>query len=202
MIWFTSDLHLGHERIIELCGRPFKNVHHMNTELVDGWNSVVEPKDTVYVLGDLALGKLNESLQWAAMLTGNKFLVPGNHDRCWLGHKKVRAVDVKRYEEAGFTVLPGLTSINVDGTIAMMCHFPYVGDSQEVDRHVNHRPTDHGYWLLHGHTHWATGITSDHPRQIHVGVDAWHYRPVPQDTIRGIIETSEWISDTLDGGTG
>ena len=37
MIWFTSDLHLGHRAAISMCGRPFRNVEDIefNEELPD-----------------------------------------------------------------------------------------------------------------------------------------------------------------------
>lgn len=190
--WFTSDLHFGHERIIELCNRPFRNVKWMDMELERRWNSVVSPEDEVYVLGDLALGKLNDSLQHAAMLVGRKFLVPGNHDRMWSGLKKVQPEKVRWYEDAGFVILseqPTFWANSLDKPL-LLCHFPYAGDSQETDRHFEHRPKDNGLWLLHGHTHWPR-VFSDHPRQIHVGVDAWNYQPVSLHRILEIIKEKE-----------
>lgn len=54
--FFTSDTHFGHANIINLCNRPFKDVNHMNNMLVENWNSVVSDDDTVFHLGDFALG--------------------------------------------------------------------------------------------------------------------------------------------------
>lgn len=54
-IWFTSDLHLNHSKIIEYCNRPFSNIEEMNEMLINNWNSVVKPKDIVFCLGDIAL---------------------------------------------------------------------------------------------------------------------------------------------------
>lgn len=192
--WYTSDLHLGHANIIKFCGRPWPNVDEMNEGIVSNWNELVDPNwDEVYVLGDLALGKLDDSLAIATRLNGRKFLVPGNHDRCWSGHKKVSSRDIDRYTEAGFTILHSQVRhfMGAELQAVLLCHFPYAGDSQELDRYVDHRPKDEGLWLLHGHTHWATRTTSDHPRQIHVGMDAWHYRPVHLDQILEIINEKE-----------
>ena len=53
--WFTADQHFGHARLLELSaarGAAFSTVAEMNARLVHSWNSVVQPDDTVWVLGD------------------------------------------------------------------------------------------------------------------------------------------------------
>ena len=52
--YFTSDCHYGHENIIKHCNRPFTDVEHMNTVLIDNHNRVVRPNDNVINLGDFA----------------------------------------------------------------------------------------------------------------------------------------------------
>ena len=54
---YISDLHFGHANIIRFDGRPFKNTDEMEETLVDNWNSVTQPEDTVYILGDFCWGK-------------------------------------------------------------------------------------------------------------------------------------------------
>ena len=53
MIYFTSDLHLGHAAVIGLSHRPFSDVEEMNETLIKNWNKTVMPDDDVYILGDL-----------------------------------------------------------------------------------------------------------------------------------------------------
>ena len=55
-VFFTSDTHFSHATIIKFCQRPFKDVSHMNDELVQRWNEVVGPDDIVFHLGDFAWG--------------------------------------------------------------------------------------------------------------------------------------------------
>src|SRR5688572_6277487 len=86
--WFTSDTHFGHARIIELCNRPFKNVDHMNAEIVKRWNLLVSPDDIVYHLGDVALGAIADSLPRVGELNGYIVLVEGNHDRPFMDKRK------------------------------------------------------------------------------------------------------------------
>ncbi len=184
--WFTADLHLGHHNIIGYCDRPFPDVAAMNRALIDNWNETVGVHDTVWVVGDFALGKIAETLPLAGALHGHKMLIAGNHDRCWSGHGRRAGDWTERYLDAGFAaVTQGSTTLEFDGHRVLVCHFPYRGDSHDHDRFVHHRPADAGQWLLHGHVHerWA-----QHGRMINVGVDTNDFRPISARAISRIIE--------------
>lgn len=49
MIWFTSDLHLGHANILKHCARPFASIQEHDAALIARWNAKVRLDDTVYV---------------------------------------------------------------------------------------------------------------------------------------------------------
>lgn len=183
-IFFTSDLHFGHDMIRKYTGRPFHSLENMNKLLVQNWNEVVSSEDTIYVLGDFAMGKIAETLPIAKDLNGHKLLCPGNHDRCWNGHtrpKDIRKLPEWRtkYEEVGFTLLPEQTRLPVNtengGFEILLCHFPYIGDSHNEDRYKEWRPIDDGTTLLHGHVHSHNKNHGE--RMIDVGVDANGFYP-------------------------
>ena len=77
-LYFTSDQHWGHSRIIDFCNRPFASVHEMNVALTDNWNSVVKKEDTVYHLGDFCFGNPKPYLE---KLNGKIILIRGSHDK-------------------------------------------------------------------------------------------------------------------------
>lgn len=54
MLFFTSDLHLGHEKAITINNRPFSNVDEMNDTLIDNVNKMVAADDELWILGDFA----------------------------------------------------------------------------------------------------------------------------------------------------
>ena len=72
------------------------------------------------------------------------------------------------------------------GQQVLINHFPYVLDPQYDTKFMRHRPEDSGGWLLHGHIHekWRQ---SD--KQINVGVDAWDFGPVSDDTLAETIRS-------------
>jgi len=183
--WFTSDPHFGHGNIITYCRRPFHSVENMNKLLVMQWNEVVAPEDTVYVLGDVLLGRREEMAGVIESLNGTKLLIPGNHDRCWPGHKKVGTWP-QRYVDGGFAQVldPQVDLSHLFDMDVEACHFPFSGDSHDEDRYSSHRPEDRGQWLLHGHVHNAWRVRD---RQINVGVDVWGYYPVQLETLRTIM---------------
>lgn len=196
MRWFTSDTHFGHERILGLCNRPFDTVEDMNEGLIDNWNSVVAPEDTVYHLGDVALGPW---VQWDDILTrlnGHKVLVVGNHDRIFALEKERMRHRFEPLYHGWFDqgMFEHLTALELsNGMQVNLSHFPYNGDSHDGDRFDSMRMLDMGRVLLHGHTH-SDKIFSRSAKgtlQVHVGVDAWNYTPVSEDQIITLIESQE-----------
>jgi calcineurin-like phosphoesterase family protein len=185
----TSDTHFGHARISELADRPFSSVEKMDAELVRRWNEAVRPDDVVLHLGDVALGSIQHSLPLTAGLHGRRFLVPGNHDRVSTATQSRSAIErfTPLYEDAGWTILPEVVAGSRGGHRLIASHYPYRGDSQEVDRHVSHRPVDDGTPLIHGHTH--SRDEGPNGNQFHVGVDAFKYAPIPFDLIEAWLAT-------------
>lgn len=184
--WFTSDLHFGHANIIEYSGRPFRDVHAMNEALIDRWNELVQPHDTVWVLGDVAMGRIADTLPLVGRLAGYKLLLAGNHDRCWSGNGPRAQEWTERYLDAGFDeVHQGAINLALGSHEVLACHFPYEGDTQAIDRYPEARPVDEGAWLLHGHVHeqWR-----QHHRMINVGCDAWDCRPVDEATLVALVD--------------
>lgn len=181
--FFTSDLHLGHQNVIQYCNRPFDSVEHMNESLIANWNAVVGQYDTVFVLGDFAMGKIAETLPLALRLNGYKYLVPGNHDRCW--EDKTGKNWAEKYEQAGFNVLPNTVNFILnDKTSSIahavtLCHFQLLSDRVD-ERFTEFHQLESDRWLIHGHVHSLWRVKG---RQINVGVDVWDYAPVSEQEL-------------------
>ena len=183
--YYTSDPHFGHQRIIDLCGRPFKSVDHMNAALIENINETCGPDDDLIILGDVVMGSFAENIKLLGQLAPSLYLVAGNHDRV---HRAYHANDTARarfeamYAEYFQVIYPdGIERWTLrDGTVVKLNHFPYEGDSHDEDRYTEMRPVDDGLPLVCGHVHeaWRT-----RGRQFNVGVDVNDFRPVREDVI-------------------
>lgn len=164
-IFFTSDLHFGHENIIKYCNRPFSNVQEMNKGLIDNWNSVVIPEDTVYLLGDFSMGG-KENVFLRKNLNGKVILIKGNHD------KKDSLL-----KEAGFDEIYRRLEIEVDGYKLFLAHIPLHLDPGErwYPSELKVSPPDHFDYFLCGHVHekWKRQGNT-----INVGVDVSGFKPL------------------------
>lgn len=212
--YFTSDPHFGHLNMTEagkdLCKRGFADVPTMNEALIDGINSTVNSKSRLIILGDLCMGKLEDSLPYLGRIEAAEVvLLPGNHDR-WSNayHHKGKDADVKRaewmvkYQKAlpgGGVVFKDCKPSGWHGLFSLtgewdtpeifedvwFSHFPYVGDSHGEDRYAEFRVKDDGETpIIHGHVHEEWKING---RQFNVGVDVNDFKPV-SDT-----ELADWL---------
>ncbi|GJD38054.1 metallophosphoesterase [Methylobacterium bullatum] len=81
----VSDTHVGHRNILSSSmerPRPFATIEAHDETLVERWNAVVRPDDTVWHLGDFAY-RCTEAyaLSIFLRLNGRKLLIRGNHEK-------------------------------------------------------------------------------------------------------------------------
>lgn len=167
MILFSSDTHFGHAKIIEYCKRPFRDVSHMHEVLIERWNAVVKPADTVYHLGDFGFGPAVPLVR--RRLNGSIRLILGNHD-------KIRLEDASM-----FTSIDHLKLIDVDKQRIVLCH--YAMRTWQFQ--------SKGAWQLYGHSH---GNLADDPGLLScdVGVDCWNMFPVSMSQLRERMSHKTW----------
>lgn len=166
--FFTSDHHFGHTNIIKYESRPFMDVNTMNNQLIYLWNETVKPDDVVYHLGDFALMKKDQIKPIFDQLNGEIHLILGNHDR-----------SKAFYEEIGFKTVRTNALIDQYDLTVFLIHDPICAEAA-LKRHVD--------LVLHGHIHGKKKLWNPGSPIVHVGVDAWDYRPIEFDQILDLKE--------------
>ena len=79
MIYFTSDLHFGHDKDFIYKSRGFNSIEDHDNTIIENWNNIVTEDDDIYVLGDLMLGDKEYGLNCLKRLKGKKKLsLPSN----------------------------------------------------------------------------------------------------------------------------
>lgn len=166
--YFTSDLHFGHEKIIQYCNRPFANAAEMDEVLIRNWNATVNPEDEVYILGDVFFCDAERAHTIVDRLNGKLVLLLGNHDE----------VISKNYMlKRRFYVLPELYFERYDDRHIQMCHYPMLSWNISF----------HGSFMLHGHVH-GNKPTDGENRRYDVGVDANGYKPVAWSHVKSTLD--------------
>lgn len=164
--YVISDLHYGHENIIDYCNRPFDDVDEMNETLVNNWNSTVGDDDVVIFLGDLAMWGHDAAVSCFNKLNGQIVFVEGNHD------------DVDE-DSAPFPIVKSCEISH--GKYHFYCeHNPENVDVTKYD------------WLIHGHTHNNNirkfpFINIDNNR-INVSAELLGYTPISLDDLCTLLD--------------
>lgn len=172
MIFFTSDTHFGHANIVRLCHRPFDAVEKMDRAMIQNWNKVVQPEDTVYILGDFAY-KHALSLEWYVQhLMGHKHLILGNHDRS----------PIELYRSL-FESVQDILYLKVDGLKEeiVLFHYPI----------LSWKRRGKGAWHLYGHVHERLLPAMESQVAYNVGVDTNGFCPISIEQLKPIMQQRE-----------
>ena len=140
-IWITSDCHFCHDRDFIYQPRGFNSVQEMNEAIIERWNSVVSPIDTVYLLGDVMLNDNYEGIKCLNRLYGNIYIITGNHDT---------PARVQEYVNVRPTILHiGLAKIiKYKGYNFYLSHYPTITSNMDADKPLKRRVIN-----LCGHSH-------------------------------------------------
>lgn len=168
MIYYTADLHFGHENVLKFDGRPFETIEEHDNFLIERWNETVRPEDQVYILGDFCMRAKKSPLEYLRKLNGRKYLIKGNHDSGLLKDPEV----VKEFEwiEKMYFVKDGDYRI-------VLCHFPIA----EWNKYNT------GSWHIYGHIHNKRGRAFEYMRKeeraLNAGIMINHYVPVTMEQL-------------------
>ena len=162
---------------MSLLGRPFRDATHCAEEMLRNWNGLVEPDDTVYVIGDWCLDKkwLEE---WTPRFNGRKTLALGNYDQ-------LAADEYASYFEA----------------VCKSFSLKIEGEKQSLDVHGVHYPSlsISRHFCLVGHIHGCWRVQKN---MLNVGIDSHHFRPLSVEQVlffyNGICDFYDedvWVGD-------
>ena len=184
MLWFTSDLHLGHENILRFAHRPWATVGQMNEALIANINETVAPGDVLYILGDVSYraGRDQAAELLKRIECRHVHLIAGNHDSDW------RAV-----EDGPFESVEAYREVKYHGRRLCLMHYPL----------MTWNGIYYGSFHLHGHIHSEGAQYNDRNRaqgyfRYDVGVDANGYRPVSFAQIQAFYQGFEPITPRRD----
>ena len=157
--------------MIKFCNRPFANVEEMNEALITNYNNTVGEDDICIWVGDCFWRNKKLARTIMSRLNGKKILVLGNHDT---GRESMMNL--------GFDWACYEMTLRIEQQSVTIKHYPLRWPwwkrwwgRKPKPKYWNRMPKDRGQWHIHGHTHSSVKYDG---KQIHVGVDAWKYKPV------------------------
>jgi calcineurin-like phosphoesterase family protein len=167
----TSDIHFNHKNIvIYQPNRGTLDIPTMNENIIRAWNEDVQPEDEVFILGDVAMGRIELAPALIRRLNGTKHLILGNHDKSL---KKLMDQDPEVRGMFGIVEHYHEMMHSVDGKKYSLCmmHFPI----------AHWAYASNGTMMLHGHLH---GHPSGQAGRIKdVGMDTNHMRVYKLDDV-------------------
>lgn len=138
-MFFTSDLHLGHDKEFIYKPRGFNTVKEHDAAIIERWNKVVNREDTVYILGDLIMNDQEAGIEKLKQLNGKKIMIYGNHDT---------TNKVAKYRSIGIKDLGYASVFRYKNIDFYLSHYPTLTDYFYYNSSIKNSIIN-----LHGHTH-------------------------------------------------
>lgn len=180
-VFFTSDLHFGHENVIRFDNRPFETVEEMDAELIRRWNAKVRKGDLVYVLGDMIWKTRNSDAETLIRsLNGQIILIKGNHDHFLHNAKAKNALaGVKDYDDICVKFEDGTDKRVV------LCHYyiPFYNGHRWQAVHLHGHSHNSEEYLIEEAIKQKLREDGFETRSYNVGCMHWNYEPVTLDEI-------------------
>lgn len=101
--WLIGDTHFGHQNILRYTRPQYASIDEHDEDLIERWNTVVRPADTVWHLGDVLFPA--RCFDVLPRLNGNKKLVMGNHDVFPLARYAEHFTSIKPYKKLAGAIL-------------------------------------------------------------------------------------------------
>lgn len=172
MIWFTSDLHLCHDREFVYKSRGFQSVEDMNETLINNINDCVKEEDILYILGDLGLGQnIDRVLSLLNRINCKEiYIIRGNHDT----DNRIKEYINSLYNLKG---IYDAKYLRYGKYHLYLSHYPTMTGNLEKEALTQMTLN------LYGHTHQKSDFYNDIPYMYHVGVDSNFNCPVNVEDI-------------------
>lgn len=180
-IFFSSDLHFCHDRQFLYGPRGFSSIEEHDDIIIENWNKIVRPNDTVYLLGDLMLNDNENGIRKLNQLNGIIYYIRGNHDttaRCSLYREKTNMNPLSGFFETSWATIQKINGYNL-----YLSHYPTMIGSLEDMSELKKRLLG-----FSGHTHSRDKFYQDIPFMYNVALDAHNNAPVSFDEIISDIE--------------
>ena len=172
-VYFTSDLHFGHELMLKKYPnfRKGANAAEMDENLIAVWNALITPEDVVYDLGDVSFHKdFARTYEILRRLNGRHFLVLGNHDEQIVARKNELLSWRKADGNFMFEQIADYAFVRLFRVSAALSHYPM---SEGGGCHK-------GALMLYGHLH--ANIAQIAGRALNVGFDL-HGKILSEDEV-------------------
>lgn len=182
-IFFASDAHFFHKRIIEFDGRPFADLNEMHETLIENWNNAVRPHDVVFYLGDLCFSGITRFNEVASRLNGFIHFITGNHDDYNIVLKSGRFLTVQHYKEIW------VKEEGQSNQFICLMHYPI----QQWNRMHS------GSFMIHGHNHGTLNNLDFNSRYriLDAGLNTHGYTPISYSQVKVFMNQREIYHSTV-----
>jgi calcineurin-like phosphoesterase family protein len=129
-VFFTADLHLGHDKIRGYCNRPFSHKIEMDDAIISSINETVSKNDILYIIGDFC-HKGGDVKEYRERINSQYVhIILGNHDNANKFGNEFASIEYQKM-------------ILYTNQKIFMCHYPMRSWSGSYRKS----------WMLYGHVH-------------------------------------------------